>query len=88
MSQKTNIIENMGVMLLIAFMILVVILVLGLLRFLIFTDYRIYRVYMVIKQRIFYNTIFRYIMQSTLKLQIAASDTIVAEYLISYIEES
>ena len=70
-------------MLLIACVLLLAILALFLMRFVMYRDYRIFRLYQIIKQRIFYNAIFRYIIQSSLKLQIAAMDTIIAEYLIS-----
>lgn len=70
-------------MLLLAFVLLLVMLGLGLARFAIYYDYRIFRLYQTVKQRIFYNAIIRYILQSTLKLQIASADTIVAEWLLA-----
>ena len=45
LSQKTNIVENMGIMLLLACFLLFVMLILGLARFAIYSDYRIFRLY-------------------------------------------
>ena len=49
LSQKTNIVENMGMMLLLAFFLIFVMLLLGLARFAIYSDYRIFRLYQTIR---------------------------------------
>lgn len=48
-SLKTNIVENMGMMLLIAFLILLILIILLLLKVVVYRDYRIFRLYMTIK---------------------------------------
>ena len=49
LSQKTNIVENMGMMLILAFVLIFVMVILGLARFVIYSDYRIFRLYQTIK---------------------------------------
>ena len=66
----------MGIMFLIALCITVFLLLLRLLKFIALKDYRYYRVYMTLYEAIFYNLFIRYIIQSTLKLQVAAVTTL------------
>ena len=49
LSQKTNIVENMGMMLMLAVVLIFVMVLLGLARFVIFSDYRIFRLYQTVK---------------------------------------
>ena len=74
---QTNIVENMGIMLVIGVGIVVVVLALLLVGYFVSGKYERYELF---RRRvwiaIFYNTFLRYIMCSTLKLQVAALTTI------------
>ena len=59
---STNIVANMGIMLLVAVFILIFVIVLLLIKQCMYRDYRVFRVYMKIRQRIFWNTFIRYIL--------------------------
>ena len=76
---STNIVENMGIMLLIlSFITLIVVLVL-LLKTCMYKDYRWYRRYMMLRQRFFWNVFIRYVLQSELKLLISAGSVLMLE---------
>ena len=60
----------------IGFLIVVLLIIFRLLKFLVYSDYNWYRRYMTISDLIFYNLFIRYIIQSTLKLQIGAASTL------------
>ena len=59
---STNIVANMGIMLLVAIFILIFVIVLLLTRRCMYRDYRMFRIYMQIRQRIFWNTFIRYVL--------------------------
>ena len=82
-SNQINFVEDMGVMLIIAFGIIVVIGLLLLLRCLVSVNEKVRKVYLSIKQKIFYNSLCRYFLTSTLKLHIASTDTLLAVYVLS-----
>ena len=66
----------MGILFLIALCIAIFLLLLRLLKFIALLDYRYYRIYMQVYEAIFYNMFIRYVIQSTLKLQVAAVTTL------------
>ena len=68
-----SLIDNMGAMLLIGLLICLLLLILLLLRICTKRSPCARRVYEAIKKKLFYNTLLRFVLQSTLKLQIAAS---------------
>ena len=59
---STNIVDNMGIMLLLAVFILLFVVLLLLSKHCMYADYRLFRVYMQIRQRIFWNTFIRYVL--------------------------
>ena len=69
----------MGIMLLVLVFIVLFVILLFLSKFCIYRDYRIFRIYMKIRQKIFWNTFIRYILQSELKLLISACSVLVLE---------
>jgi hypothetical protein len=71
-----NIIENMGLMLLVGGALAVVVLLLGVSVYFFSSNFKRYKLYRSVRQRIFYNAIIRYVLQSTLKLQIASMTTL------------
>jgi hypothetical protein len=79
---ETNIVENMGVMLIIGVIIVVMVLALFVVGYFVSSNYKRYEMFRrCVWQAIFYNTFLRYILCSTLKLQIAALITItIAEW--------
>ena len=79
---ETNIVENMGIMLIIAVGIVLVVLALLFVGYFVSSNYKRYEMF---RRRVwaavFYNTFFRFILCSTLKLQVAALITIpIAEW--------
>jgi hypothetical protein len=79
---ETNIVENMGVMLIIGVIIVVMVLALFVVGYFVSSNYKRYEMFRRrVWQAIFYNMLLRYILCSTLKLQIAALITItIAEW--------
>ena len=70
---STSLIDNLGVFLLIGIFIVLIFLLLGLLYLIQrCCPGRIRKCYQLIKKKLLYNTILRYVLQSTLKIQIAA----------------
>ena len=59
---STNIVDNMGIMLLAGVFILVLVALLLLTKTCMYRDYRLFRIYMKIRQRIFWNTFIRYVL--------------------------
>ena len=72
-----NIIENMGLMLLVGGALATVVLLLSVSVYFFSSNFKRYKLYRGLKQKIFYNSIIRYVLQSTLKLQIASMTTLV-----------
>ena len=70
-------------MLMIAFGIIIVIGLLLFLRALVSLNEKVRKVYLSIKQKIFYNSLCRYFLTSTLKLHIASTDSLLAVYVLS-----
>ena len=68
--------RNMGIMFVIAFCIVLFLLLFRLLKCIALSDYRYYRIYMTIHDAMFYNLFIRYVIQSTLKIQVAAVTTL------------
>lgn len=60
--EQSNLITNMGIMLVFALAIVLVIAILLVLRIFINLNYRLYSIYKSIDSRIFYNTFIRYIL--------------------------
>ena len=57
---STNIVDNMGIMLLVGVFIMVFVILLLLTKQCMYKDYRLFRIYMKVRQRIFWNTFIRY----------------------------
>ena len=74
---EDNIFENMGIMLLIGCTILIAVLALLPIGLLVLYNYKVYRVFRMVHRKIFYNTIIRYILTSSLKLMMASITTII-----------
>lgn len=70
-----SLVDNMGAMLALGVAILIVLIVLCLLSLCVKRSPRAQRIYTAIKKKLFYNTFLRYVLQSSLKLQIAACTT-------------
>ena len=66
----------MGIMFVVALVIVIFLILLRLVKYFVMSDYRYYRAYMNVRVAIFYNLFIRYVLQSALKLQIAAMTTI------------
>ena len=73
---QDNILENMGMMLLIGCCVAALVLVVGVSSLLMMLNYKIYKVIRKVLSMIMYNTFIRYILQSILKLQIGSLTTI------------
>ena len=69
---STSLIDNIGAMLLIAGAILIVLVLLCILKCCTKRSKCTKKIYDLIKKKLFYNAFLRYVLQSTLKLQIAA----------------
>lgn len=80
---STSLIDNMGAMLLIGFLICILLLILLLLRVCTKKSPCVRRVYETIKKKLFYNTFLRFVLQSTLKLQIAASTVLTYDKMMA-----
>jgi hypothetical protein len=65
---KDNILENMGMMLLIGCSVAVVVVVVAVSSVLMMLNYKIYKAFKMIFAMIFFNAFIRYVLQSTLKL--------------------
>ena len=65
---KDNILENMGMMLLIGCCVAVVVVVVAVSSVLMMLNYKIYKAFKMIFAMIFFNAFIRYVLQSTLKL--------------------
>ena len=65
---KDNILENMGMMLLIVCSVAVVVVVVAVSSVLMMLNYKIYKAFKMIFAMIFFNAFIRYVLQSTLKL--------------------
>ena len=63
-------------MFVIALGILIFLLFFRLLKCIALTDYKYYKIYMTVYETMFYNLFIRYILQSTLKIQVAACITL------------
>ena len=81
---SNDLIDNMGAMLLIASALVFTILILILLKFIAKKCPCAQKAYVSIKKKLFYNTFLRYVLQSTLKLQIAAGAVIGYDLMTSY----
>lgn len=62
-----------AIMIILALILGLLLLLLICIKPIIYCDYRIYKAYRLLKQRIFYNAFIRYVLQSSLKLQMAAA---------------
>ncbi len=71
-----NIVENMGMMLLIGCCVLFAVLLILIVGLLMLFNFKLYRIFRNLLRKVFYNTFIRYLLQSTLKLQIASLITI------------
>ena len=71
-----NILENMGMMLLIGCCVLFAVLLILVVGLLMLFNFKLYRIFRNLLRKVFYNTFIRYLLQSTLKLQIASLITI------------
>ena len=71
-----NIVENMGMMLLIGCCVLFAVLLILVVGLLMLFNFKLYRIFRNLLRKVFYNTFIRYLLQSTLKLQIASLITI------------
>jgi hypothetical protein len=72
---EQNIVENMGMMLLIGCCLLIAVLLTLVVGLLMLFNFKLYRLFRNLLRKVFYNTFIRYILQSTLKLQIASLTT-------------
>ena len=77
-SGSGNLMRNMGIMFVVAFCIVLFLLLFRLLRCIALSNYRYFRIYMTVHDAIFYNLFIRYVIQSTLKIQVAALTTLIA----------
>ncbi len=75
-TDPNNIVSNMGIMLVIAIGLLMVIVALGLASCFVNKNYKFYKKYQDIKGVLYYNVFIRYLLQSCLKLGIAAGTTL------------
>ena len=73
---EQNIVENMGMMLLIGCCVLFAVLLILVVGLLMLFNFKLYRIFRNLLRKVFYNTFIRYLLQSTLKLQIASLMTI------------
>jgi hypothetical protein len=73
----SNIIENMGMMLLIGCSLLLAAVVMLSVGILVLYNYKVYRIFRMGHRKLCYNILIRYVLQSTLKLQIASMTTII-----------
>ena len=73
---EQNIVENMGMMLLIGCCVLFAVLLILVVGLLMLFNFKLYRIFRNLLRKVFYNTFIRYLLQSTLKLQIASLITI------------
>ena len=69
---SNSLIDNMGAMLGLGIVIILLLIVLGLLLLCVKRSPRAKRIYTALSKKLFYNTFMRYVLQSSLKLQIAA----------------
>ena len=76
---SSNVVKNMGIMLLVAVAILIVLIVVLLSQSCVRRDHRLLKVYLMIKKRLFWNTFIRYVLQSELKLLISACSVLALE---------
>ena len=71
-----NLIQNLGIMLVIALAIVLFLLILVLMKYLGRRYERVSELYKNLRNKVYYNTLIRYVIQSTLKIQIASCTTI------------
>ena len=71
-ASSPNILDNMGVMLVFALMIMIAILLLGIFQFFIYSNYKVFKAFQNVKRKVFWNTMIRYSLQSYLKTLMAA----------------
>jgi len=74
--KTADLIESMGVMLLLALLLLIITAVLLVIKCLVKHNPTAFKLYFKIHKRVFYNLFIRYVFQSTLKMQIATCTTI------------
>ena len=82
-TEPSDLVGKSAIMIIIGFIFLLALLLLCCLKPLIYCDYRIYRIYRLMKQKIFYNALIRYALQSALKFEMAAFGTIYVSSTIS-----
>lgn len=71
-----NIISNMGLMLIIGAVIVVIVTVLFVGSYVATIDYKLYTKFRRLQEKIYYNAIIRYLLQSCLKLGVASATTL------------
>jgi len=77
-SDESNIMNNMGLMLIIGVLILIVVVALIVASCFVQHSYSAYKTYQGIKESIFYNAFLRYMLQSVLKIGLASATTLSA----------
>ena len=66
----------MGITFLVAIALSLFLIIFRVMKYFALKDYKYYRVYMTIYEAVFFNVIIRYVIQSTLKLQVASYTTL------------
>jgi len=77
-TDESNIVNSFGAMLVIGLGIVVVVVAIGIAYYFVQKSYSAYKTYRGIKGKIFYNTIYRFIIQSVLKMGLASGTTLTA----------
>ena len=77
-NDSSNIMNSMGLMLLIAILLIGVVAALAIASYFVQKNYSAYKTYRRIKQNIFYNAFLRYMLQSVLKVGLASATSMSA----------